>query len=259
MNSSSSGDLILVRHAESAGNVAREIAESTRAEVVDINQRDADVPLTEVGETQAKALGSRLAELNEQAPIGRIWVSPFQRALATATLAAEQAGLAAEARVDERLRDRELGILDRLTGRGIRSRLPDEAARRRYLGKLFYRPPGGESWADVTLRLRSFLTDRDLLREREHATGPELVVTHDAVILLIRYILQRLSEVELLALAQDESVGNASLTWLRPGPAGGPWRLAEYSAVEHLKRHGATPTEHGRASGTNEPPAGNKP
>lgn len=223
---STSGDLILVRHAESAGNVAREIAESNRAEFVDIDQRDADVPLTELGEMQAKALGSRLAELNAYASIGRIWVSPYERTRATAALAAEQAGLVAETRVDERLRDRELGILDRLTGRGILSRLPDEAARRRYLGKLYYRPPGGESWADIALRIRSFLADRDRLREREHATGTELVVTHDAVILLVRYILQRLTEAELLALAREEPMGNASITWLRPDRAGGPWQLA---------------------------------
>lgn len=257
MSSSATGELILVRHAESAGNVARELAESQDAETVDISQRDADVPLTELGETQAKALGSRLAELNERAPIGRIWVSPYERAVATARLAVEQAGLAATMRVDERLRDRELGILDRLTGRGIRTRLPDEAARRRYLGKLYYRPPGGESWADVALRLRSFLADRDRLRGREHATGPELVVTHDAVILLIRYILEQLSESELLALARAESVGNASITCLRPDPTGGPWRVAEFGADQHLHRHGVPATQHGRGSGTEEPLPGN--
>ena len=61
--------------------------------------------------------------------------------------------------VDERLRDRELGILDALTAHGVDVRLPAEAARRRWLGKFYYRPPGGEAWTDVALRLRSFLRD----------------------------------------------------------------------------------------------------
>jgi broad specificity phosphatase PhoE len=243
------GDLILVRHAESVGNVARETAEASNAEVIDIDQRDPDVPLTELGTTQAKALGSRLAELAERVVIERIWVSPYERTRATALIAAEQAGLSVETRIDERLRDRELGVFDRLTSRGIRSRYPDEAARRRYLGKLYYRPPSGESWADVALRLRSFLTDRDRLRAQEGATDAELVVTHDAVILLVRYILQRLTEAELLELGHGQSVGNASITWLSPDPGGGPWQLHEFGADEHLERHGAPATQHGRDRG----------
>ena len=38
---------------------------------------------------------------------------------------------------------------------GIRERLPEQAEFRRLLGKFYHRPPGGESWCDVILRLRS--------------------------------------------------------------------------------------------------------
>ena len=44
-----------------------------------------------------------------------------------------------------------------MTGAGIREQYPDEAQRRDLLGKFYYRPPGGESWADVALRIRSLL------------------------------------------------------------------------------------------------------
>jgi broad specificity phosphatase PhoE len=246
---------LLVRHAESTGNVAREIAESSGADVVGVDRRDADVPLTELGESQAAALGRRLAQLDVQAPIGRIWVSPYERTRATAAIAVAHAGITAETRFDERLRDRELGILDRLTTHGVRARYPDEAERRRYLGKLYYRPPCGESWADVALRLRGFLADRDRLRERDGAAGAELVVTHDAVILLMRYILQRLSEAKLLALARGESVGNASITWLRPTRDGGPWELEEFGVDDHLQRPGTTPTRPPAEHGSAEPAA----
>jgi broad specificity phosphatase PhoE len=236
------GDLILVRHAESAGNVAREEAESSGAEVIDIDQRDPDVPLSELGETQAKALGDRLAELSGELSVGAVWVSPYVRTRMTAAIATSQAGIDLPPVVDERLRDRELGILDRLTGRGIRARYPDEADRRRYLGKLYYRPPGGESWADVALRLRSWLGDRS----RQPANGAELVVTHDAIILLLRYVLLGLAESELIEIATHGTVGNASVTWLHRGPEDERWDVREYGTDEHLDRLGVPPTEHGR-------------
>ena len=60
-------------------------------------------------------------------------------------------------RTDERLRERDFGAFDGMTGAGIREQYPDEAKRRDLLGKFYYRPPGGESWADVALRVRSLL------------------------------------------------------------------------------------------------------
>jgi broad specificity phosphatase PhoE len=241
----SPGDLVLVRHAESAGNVARERAEGLQAETIDIDQRDPDVGLSELGERQAKALGERLTEVTSTLPIGTVWVSPYVRTRRTAEIATETAGIAAPHRVDERLRDRELGILDRLTSRGIRARHPDEAARRRYLGKFYYRPPGGESWADIALRLRSFLADR----ERSARDGAELVVTHDAVILLLRYVLLGMSEAELHDVAADGTVGNASITWLHRGPEAAGWEVREYGTDEHLDRLGVEPTRHARDTG----------
>jgi broad specificity phosphatase PhoE len=46
-----------------------------------------------------------------------------------------------------------------LTSHGIARRLPGEAARRARVGTLYHRPPGGESWADVALRLRTLLVE----------------------------------------------------------------------------------------------------
>ena len=57
--------------------------------------------------------------------------------------------------MDERLREKEFGILDGLTTLGIRNGFPEQADFRKILGKFYHRPPGGESWCDVILRLRS--------------------------------------------------------------------------------------------------------
>jgi broad specificity phosphatase PhoE len=136
--------------------------------------------------------------------------------------------------VDERLRDRELGVLDTLTGRGVRELHPEEAERRRFLGKFYYRPPGGESWADVALRVRSVLPELEASGERV------LVVAHDAVIWLFRAVCERIEERELLDLAAAHPIPNASITRLvRDGD--GAWHATVVNDVGHLDEV----TEHG--------------
>ena len=49
--------LWIVRHGQSAGNVARERAEAASEPLIDIATRDMDTPLSELGERQAIALG----------------------------------------------------------------------------------------------------------------------------------------------------------------------------------------------------------
>ena len=233
--------LILVRHGESMGNVAREQAEAAGAEVIDIGMRDADVPLSELGQQQAQALGGWLAELDPSEQPTQVWSSPYRRAMQTAAEALTSAGMSLPIRQDERLRDRELGILDLLTGTGVRSRFPEEAQRRRWLGKLYYRPPGGESWSDVALRLRSFLADLD--RQDSADAGPLLIVCHDAVILLFRYVLENLDETELFDLARAGSIRNASITMLQLTERDG-WQPITHNADDHLRRFGVDVVEH---------------
>ena len=231
-------ELILVRHGESAGNVAREAAETAGAERIDIEWRDADVPLSETGTDQAVALGRWLADLPAARRPTQVWSSPYRRAVETAEIALGETGRPDLVQVDERLRDRELGILDRLTSLGVRQRYPGEAERRGILGKFYYRPPGGESWADVALRLRSFWRDVTV----DEST---LVLCHDAVIMLFRYMLEGLSETELLHLASGESPGNCSVTRLTRDGADGRWQLVEFNQQSHLTEYGAEPTHHG--------------
>lgn len=217
-------ELLLVRHGESTANVAREQAELSGAEQIAVEARDADVGLSELGQRQASALGAWLS-LQPGPPIDAVWSSPYRRARDTAALATSQLGLAV--RVDERLRDKELGVLDTLTSVGIRNRFPDEAARRRWVGKFYYRAPGGESWADVALRVRSVLADI----ARSGAQRP-LVVCHDAVVMLFRYVCEGLDETTVVQLARQDPVGNTAITRL-VGDAGS-WTLAEYNSQEHL-------------------------
>ena len=55
--------LYLVRHGESAGNIARDAAVEAGDHKINIDIRDVDVPLSELGERQAMALGRWLGTL----------------------------------------------------------------------------------------------------------------------------------------------------------------------------------------------------
>jgi probable phosphoglycerate mutase len=70
--------LTLVRHGESAGNVARDAAEARGDPVIDIALRDMDVPLSARGEAQAEALGEWLAKSDRPAPCA-VLTSPYPR------------------------------------------------------------------------------------------------------------------------------------------------------------------------------------
>lgn len=232
-------ELLLVRHGESEGNVAATRAHESGAHVINVPARDADVELSGTGREQALALGRLLGGFPEDRRAA-VWSSPYGRARQTAELAVQTGGWKTEVLLDERLRDRELGILDMLTSAGVEARLPQEAERRRWLGKFYYRPPGGESWADVALRLRSLVADLDRL----YAGRRVLLICHDAVILLFRYILEGLTERELLDLAATTAILNASVSrFVRPGGTG-PWQLESFNMAEHLMSEGVPVTEH---------------
>jgi broad specificity phosphatase PhoE len=201
--------LIMVRHGESTGNVARATAVATGLEDMGIPERDADVPLSENGRAQAKALGRWLAALPDEKRPTVVLSSPYVRALETARISLEGIDVG-EVRLDERLRDRELGVLYGLTPKGVTARFPEEAARKEHTGKFYYRPPGGEAWTDVALRLRVLLADLD----RAHPGERVLVFSHDAVIVLARYILENLSEAEILEI-EKTPLANCSVTsWI---------------------------------------------
>jgi broad specificity phosphatase PhoE len=228
-------ELWLVRHGESVGNVAATGAEVAGAEVIALEDRDADVPLSATGVEQARALATPLLEAAETPQIA--WLSPYVRAQQTFALGVENGPAIERVLTDERLRDRELGILDLLTWRGVAARHPEEAARRARLGKYYHRPPGGESWADVSLRLRSFLHDA-----LDADTRVGLVVAHDAVVMLLVALLTGMDEPRLMQFAAANTVLNASVTRLRFD--GERWELVDFSDVRHLAELGAEITVH---------------
>src|SRR3546814_16597971 len=90
----------------------------------------------------------------------------------------------------------EFGILAGLTFTGIDNLFPDPARFRQLLGKFYHRPPGGESWCDVILRLRSVLDTISL----HYAGRRVLIFTHQVAVLGLRYIIEEMDEAQILAI-----------------------------------------------------------
>ena len=190
--------------------MARDAADEAGAHEIDIELRDVDVPLSPLGREQAEAAGRWFAALPRDERPELILSSPYVRARQTAEMICRAGALAggpAHTIIDERLREREFGIFDRLTTAGIRHKFPEEAAHRRRLGKFYHRPPGGESWADVILRLRSMLNTINL----HYCDRRVLVVCHQVVVLCFRYILEELDEQQILAIDKQSEVLNCGI------------------------------------------------
>lgn len=119
--------LILVRHGESTGNAAGLLAGRV------------EVPLTERGREQARLLGASLHG------VARVIASPLGRALATA----EALGLGLPVEIDDRWVEVDYGEYD---GRPLGD-VP-AATWAEWRADPHFRPPGGETLAEVGARVR---------------------------------------------------------------------------------------------------------
>jgi broad specificity phosphatase PhoE len=224
--------LWLVRHGESAGNVARAEAEAAGRPLVNVATRDVDVPLSDLGVRQAEALGRWFGARRPEERPNVVLSSPYLRARSTAERVIEAAGLSTadlEFVVDERLREREFGILDGLTGVGVRDRYPDQYELKQAIGKFYHRPPGGESWCDVILRLRSVVG----------------TISRDYVVMCFRYLFDRMTEDKILSVDRVDDVANCSVTTYVYDPtlgAAGRMVLREFNFTAPLEDAGAAVT-----------------
>jgi broad specificity phosphatase PhoE len=237
--------LWLVRHGESAGNIASEAARQSGETHVDIASRDADVELSERGIEQSRALGRWFSAQPPDERPEIVLSSPYRRAKHTASIIRSSEGLAPRASrtvVDERLREREFGVLDRLTKEGVQQLFPQQAELRSKLGKFYHRPPGGESWCDVILRLRSALDTLSL----HYATRRVLIVTHEVVVMCLRYLLEDLDEADVLAIDRRGDIANCGVTEYAYDPGhghfGGALVLQRFNFTAPLEQDGAPVT-----------------
>jgi broad specificity phosphatase PhoE len=199
----------LVRHGESLGNIARRKAEAENAKTITSPYREPDVELSPLGVEQSEALGRWFAASGKTPTI--LFSSPYTRTVQTTNSMLSATGIYHQdirIKYDERLRERELGVFDRLTKIGALEKFPDLCDLRERWGKFYFRPPGGESWADVIIRLRNFI-ETDLSRLPDERI---LIVTHEVIVRCFRYIIEEMTEQEIMAIDAASDVRNGGVT-----------------------------------------------
>jgi 2,3-bisphosphoglycerate-dependent phosphoglycerate mutase len=139
-------ELILLRHGQSQWNLENRFTGWV------------DVPLSEKGEAEARAAGEKLRGRR----IDLLYTSVLKRAIDTATLALEVAGIVTPPTVpDAALNERMYGDLQGLNKAEAATRWGDAQVK---LWRRSYdvRPPGGESLADTAARVLPFWESRIL-------------------------------------------------------------------------------------------------
>jgi ribonuclease H / adenosylcobalamin/alpha-ribazole phosphatase len=146
---------LLLRHGQTALSAERRFAGR------------GDIPLTDIGLAQAAAAAARLAQ---RRGINLIVTSPLRRAAQTAAAVADATG--AQIDVDADLAETDFGSWEGLTFAEVMARSPDELTA--WMTDADAAPPGGESFADVAVRVGAAL---DRLLER-HQGQTVVVVSH---------------------------------------------------------------------------------
>ncbi len=201
--------IVLVRHGESEYNAERKHVDQGLQDGYSEkmkNTRNADIALTKHGIAQAKLTGAFLKE--QYRNFDAVFVSPFQRAFETA----EQILAVCDKNVpkiviDDRIREKEFGIFHAMKKEEIEKRYSEWHRLREAEGKYYFRPPGGESYPDVMLRLHSFIGTL----VRDYRKQNALIVSHSAVMLAFHKLIMRLSEKEILALDHDKELKNCAI------------------------------------------------
>ena len=200
-------EFIVVRHGETAWNAHGRI------------QGHLDSPLNEEGLAQALLVGDRLT----REPFAHLYSSDLGRALQTVQPIADRSGRPVH--TDTRLRERDLGVFQGLTGPECERRFPEHYARFRARDP-DHVIPGGESARRVYERVSAVFT----ALAREHTDVRVVVVTHGGVLDALYRFVQGIP----LDRHRDFPIFNASLNTVRC--ADGQWSLERWGDISHLTR-----------------------
>jgi len=183
-------DLILVRHGESEGNYAYGLSYQGDHRYFQpgsefLERHGSKWRLTNKGRHQARVAGDWLRE-HVGAEFDRYYVSEYLRAMETA---AHLSLPGARWLCEFYLRERDWGLLDVMSIEQRKREFADHL-RRRERDRFFWTPPGGESMADLCLRIEEIL----YTLERDAADQRVILVGHGEVMWAFRVRLERMSQ-----------------------------------------------------------------
>lgn len=184
-------NLIVVRHGESIGNIAKRMSEEGDNSLIERlrGTHTAHWPLTKKGIGQAKKTGLFLNQLilNEKMYFDKMYVSSYARAMQTA---GHLDLIRSNWLVDTRISERDWGVLDRMTEEERQQKF-GEAIKMRTVEPFFWAPPGGEMFRELIIRVRDFI---DSLYRADIQNA--IVVCHGEVMKAFRIIFLQMTPME---------------------------------------------------------------
>jgi probable phosphoglycerate mutase len=201
---------IVVRHGETAWNAETRI------------QGHLDSPLNEEGLAQALLVAERLAH----EPLDHLYCSDLGRVLQTVQPLVDRTGK--RPLLSPRLRERNLGVFQGLTGAECQRDWPQDYARF-HARDPDHAMPGGESIRAVYARVSGFFDEV----AAAHRGQRVVAVTHGGVL----DALYRHATATPLDRVRDFPIYNASLNWLRHHD--GRWSVERWGDISHLTRDAA--------------------
>lgn len=188
--------ITFVRHAQSEGNI-RDVDERAEYDVA-----THAYSLTPYGREQAAITGKYLREKYGEFDV--YYSSYYKRAKETLQIIAPNA----KHYEDSRLAEGQRGVWHTMTRDQVVQRFPEELARKEREGLYHYRPFGGENWADMELRIHSYLgtINRDYPSERV------CIIVHGHWLLLCQRLIERFSIEEAERRYKQHIAKNASVT-----------------------------------------------
>lgn len=206
--------LVLVRHAESEGNV-RSVDERAQFEMATYSY-----PLTARGKEQAKKTRDYLQltfgknyNFDLSQFFGVRYASYYERSRETLQIIVP----GAKFYEDPRLAEAQRGIYHTMTADQIEKSFPGELARKEREGLYHYRPLGGENWPDVELRIHSFLGTLS----RDCDGKNVIIVVHGHWLILFQRLIHHFSIAETVAKYKAGVFDNASITIYKNKPVKG--------------------------------------
>lgn len=172
-----------IRHGETDWNAERRV------------QGHVETELNARGRRQAEMIAQRLKALEPDISRFTIYASPMKRVRQTLAPILAAYGLdESVVRFDPRLKERSFGVIegtvwDTLVAKGIDPRADP-------LSYYHWRPEGGESYADVEVRVRAFVAEME---------NPAIIVSHGGIHRVMRRVILNLppQEVATLKVPQD--------------------------------------------------------
>lgn len=202
--------IVLIRHAESEGNILT-LEERAKHPVGSCNYS-----ITARGVEQAKQTGVYVRK--RFGKFDAYYTSYFTRTLQTFSYIYPDV----LPQVDPRLAEAQRGIFHSNTIAEIEKYYPGEIQRRNLEGRYHYRPPGGENWPDVEMRIRSFVETLCY----ENSGQKVLLLVHGHWMCLFQRLIQNISIED--AHYRYENIGpveNASVTIFKGIDEGGRSKL----------------------------------